>query len=150
VTPLFLDGFESHVNLKTSYIDEKKVVYISKLYVAQAQFPRIYVHTSPCRASVWDSYKLFFSSLYLNASSKYLRPLQGDCVPWIIGVRHCPGGRVGVAQDLPHPKGWREADMFLEESQKEAIIAAYQKLHDRGILHGNVEYRHMLMGDDGK
>ena len=93
---------------------------------------------------------MFFASLYLNASSKYLHPLQGDCVPWIIGVCHCLGGCVGIAQDLPHPMGWREANMFLEESQKESIIEAYQKLHDRGILHGDAEYRHMLIGDDGK
>ena len=93
---------------------------------------------------------MLFSSIYLNATTKYLRPLQGDCIPWVIGVYHCNGGRIGVAQDLPHPKRWREADMFLEEVHKEAIIAAYQKLHDRGILHGDVAYRHMLIGDDGK
>lgn len=40
--------------------------------------------------------------------------------------------------------------MFLEESQKEAIIAAYQKLHDQGVSHGDAEYRHWLIGDDGK
>lgn len=55
-----------------------------------------------------------------------------------------------MAQDLPHPVGWKEADMFLKDDQKEAIIDAYQKLHDRGILHGDVEYRHMLIGDNGK
>ena len=60
------------------------------------------------------------------------------------------GGHIGFSLDLPHPTGWREADMFLNESQKEAIIAAYQKLHDRGILHGDAEYRHMLIGDDEK
>ncbi|KAF8504973.1 hypothetical protein BU17DRAFT_58178, partial [Hysterangium stoloniferum] len=86
----------------------------------------------------------------LNAASKYLRPLQGDCVPFIINVTHCLGGCFGLNQEPPHAEWWREADIFLAEEQKEAIIAAYEKLHARKVLHGDAELRHMLIGADGR
>ncbi|TDL28613.1 hypothetical protein BD410DRAFT_711821, partial [Rickenella mellea] len=71
---------------------------------------------------------------------------QGDVVPYFIGVFDAPGGRVSFAMDVPHRVRWKNADTFIPQYLKEKIIAAFQKLHDRGIGHGDVALRHMLIG----
>ncbi|EJD34494.1 hypothetical protein AURDEDRAFT_76135, partial [Auricularia subglabra TFB-10046 SS5] len=84
----------------------------------------------------------------LYASSCFLRLLQGIVVPRIIGVYAAPGAVVDVAMEPPHRVGWREADKNLSDAVKQRIIDAYNEIHARGVLHGDVELRHMLIGDD--
>ncbi|KIJ53595.1 hypothetical protein M422DRAFT_241832 [Sphaerobolus stellatus SS14] len=123
-------GLEGQSMLKVGKINGKRIVYISKL------------------TSIWHNWSLMMNALYLNASSAHLRLLQGVCVPWYIGVTHASGGRLALSMDLPHPKGWREADAYISDAHKEKILLAYRKIQAKGVSHGDAQFRHMLIGDD--
>ena len=71
-------------------------------------------------------------------------------MPWVINATHCPGSHLELNFALPHPSGWREADSYLSVEEKNNIIMAYKRIHNAGVLHGDVELRHMLIGDDKK
>lgn len=88
----------------------------------------------------------FFDQLYLFAHPKLLRPLQGICVPYIVGVYNGPEGHMSIAMETPHPTGWRTASPDIPQSQKEVIIEAYRKIHTQGIEHRLVSYENMLIG----
>ena len=79
----------------------------------------------------------------------YLKPLQGDVLPWIIGVHVLPGA-ISIAMEPPHHSFWVEAAADMPTVLKQRCIEAFEKIHERGVLHGNVELRHMLIGGDGK
>lgn len=51
-----------------------------------------------------------------------------------------------MAMEPPHPHAWRVADRSLSADEKRAIIDAYAQIHARGVLHGDVALRHMLIG----
>ncbi|KAI0001845.1 hypothetical protein BJV77DRAFT_19811 [Russula vinacea] len=55
-----------------------------------------------------------------------------------------------MAMEPPHPHAWRVADRSLSMDEKRAIVDAYAQIHARGVLHGDVTLRHMLIGRDGK
>jgi hypothetical protein len=48
--------------------------------------------------------------------------------------------------ELPHPHSWRVADRSLSTDEKHAIVDAYAQIHARGVLHGDVALRHILIG----
>jgi hypothetical protein len=51
-----------------------------------------------------------------------------------------------MAMEPPHPHAWRVADRSLSVGEKYAIVDAYAQIHARGVLHGDVALRHMLIG----
>lgn len=87
--------------------------------------------------------------LALYKSEQYLSRLQGDVVPPVIGVHVLPG-EICVSMEPPHPSFWMEASADMPDVLKEKCIEAYEKIHSQGVLHGDVELRHMLIGADGR
>jgi hypothetical protein len=87
--------------------------------------------------------------LALYKSSRYLLPLQGDVVPHVIGVYTRPG-KIDIAMDLPHPVFWVEASPTMAMVLKDRVVEAFQKLHDKGVVHGDVALRHILIGADAR
>ena len=59
-------------------------------------------------------------------------------------------GEISVAMEPPHPSFWIEASPDMPDVLKERCIDAFEKLHARKVLHGDVELRHMLIGGDAK
>ncbi|KAI9445157.1 hypothetical protein H4582DRAFT_2070874 [Lactarius indigo] len=102
----------------------------------------------------WDMSKMgqwdgFYSELALYKSSRYLLPLQGDVVPHVMGIYTGPG-KIDIAMDLPHPVFWMEASASMPMVLKDRVVEAFQKLHERGIVHGDVALRHILIGADAR
>ncbi|KAI6132672.1 hypothetical protein EDD16DRAFT_1699347 [Pisolithus croceorrhizus] len=91
----------------------------------------------------------FHSELALYTSEHYLKPLQGDVVPTIIGVHVVPEA-ISLTMELPHDSFWIESSPTMPDVLKERVIAAFEKIHARGVLHGDPELRHMLIGADGR
>ncbi|KLO13775.1 hypothetical protein SCHPADRAFT_798816, partial [Schizopora paradoxa] len=65
-------------------------------------------------------------------------------VPTIIGV-YLIDRRISVAMELPHSSFWVEATEDMSVVLKRKCISALDKIHERGVLHGDVELRHMLV-----
>ena len=84
--------------------------------------------------------------LYLYGHPLHLRPLQGLCVPNIIGVFNTSEGLANMAMEPPHPHAWRVAERSLSTNEKRVIVEAYSQIHARGVLHRDVALRHMLIG----
>jgi hypothetical protein len=90
----------------------------------------------------------FNSEMTLYSSEQYLKPLQGVIVPRIIGVHILPGA-ISIAMELPHQSFWMEASPTMPDVLKERAMQGLEMLHSRGILHGDIELRHVLIGGDG-
>lgn len=90
----------------------------------------------------------FNSEMTLYNSEQYLKPLQGVIVPRIIGVHILPGA-ISIAMELPHQSFWIEASPTMPDVLKERAMQGLEILHSRGILHGDIELRHVLVGGDG-
>ncbi|KAI9462384.1 hypothetical protein BJY52DRAFT_1222007 [Lactarius psammicola] len=101
-------------------------------------------------SKIWKIWDGFHKELYLYGHPLHLRPLQGLCVPNIIGVFDTSEGLANMAMEPPHPHAWRMADRFLSTNEKRVIVEAYAQIHARGVLHRDVALRHMLIGRDGK
>ena len=52
--------------------------------------------------------------------------------------------------EMPHSSFWIESSPSMPDALKERVIAAFEKIHAQGVLHGDPELRHMLIGADGK
>ncbi|KAJ8702840.1 hypothetical protein PTI98_001517 [Pleurotus ostreatus] len=91
--------------------------------------------------------KGFFTELALYKCQ--LKPLQGSVVPSIIGV-HSSATGIDVAIEPPHPSFWMEASSDMPNVLKQRCIAAIQRIHDQGVLHGDIQLRHMLIGGNAK
>ncbi|KAI0307843.1 hypothetical protein B0F90DRAFT_1677735, partial [Multifurca ochricompacta] len=52
--------------------------------------------------------------------------------------------------ELPHPVFWIEACASMPTLLKDRVLEAFQKLHDRGVVHGDVALRHILIGADAR
>ena len=85
-------------------------------------------------------------TLYSQAS--YLRSLQGTVVPRIIGL-YLVDGAVSVAMELPSSSFWVEASEDMSNHLKRKCIAAFDAIHAQGVLHNDVELRHMLISAEG-
>jgi hypothetical protein len=72
---------------------------------------------------------------------------MGICIPTIIGIYSIAAGRVTVAMEPPHHIGWREADPHISIELKESILEAFRKIHAQGVLHNDVELRHIMIGN---
>jgi hypothetical protein len=66
-----------------------------------------------------------------------------------MGVYARPG-KIDIAMDLPHPIFWIEASASMPTVLKDRVVEAFQKLHERGVLHGDVALRHILIGADAR
>jgi hypothetical protein len=66
-----------------------------------------------------------------------------------MGVYTGPG-KIDIAMDLPHPVFWMEASVSMPVVLKDRVVEAFQKLHERGIVHGDVALRHILIGADAR
>ncbi|KAG9049535.1 hypothetical protein FS837_010015 [Tulasnella sp. UAMH 9824] len=99
------------------------------------------------RWSVWAEWRGFFAEIYLYASSKHLRTLQGDCVPYFIGIHNVLGGYISFAMEPMDQTGWNEAHPRMSYRLKEMVVKAFEKLHAKGVLHNDVELRHILISD---
>ncbi|KAL0580287.1 hypothetical protein V5O48_001704 [Marasmius crinis-equi] len=131
VDQVFLsDGAMCSAFLKTSRVGEKQMKYISKCWHVINEW----------RGS-------FFSELALY--KKHMKELQGDVVPTIIAVLAAPAA-LNVAMEPPHHSFWIEASTDMPLVLKDRCVEAFEKIHARGVLHGDVELRHMLIGGDGK
>ena len=84
----------------------------------------------------------------LYSHPDYLQPLQGAVIPTIIGV-YLIDRRISVAMELPHSSFWVEATEDMSIALKRKCIAALDRIHERGVLHGDVELRHMLVNAEG-
>lgn len=102
-----------------------------------------------CIRIVHDRHQRPPQQLALYTSEQYLKPLQGDVVPTIIGVHVMPEA-ISVTMELPHNSFWIESSPTMPNVLKERVIAAFEKIHARGVLHGDPELRHMLIGADGR
>lgn len=89
-----------------------------------------------------------YFQMALYSSEQYLKPLQGVIVPRIIGVHVLPGA-ISIAMELPHQSFWMEASHTMPDVLKERAMEGLEMLHSRGILHGDIELRHVLIGGDG-
>jgi hypothetical protein len=66
-----------------------------------------------------------------------------------MGVYTRPG-KIDIAMDVPHPIFWMEASASMPTVLKDRIVKSFQKLHERGVLHGDVALRHILIGADAR
>jgi hypothetical protein len=66
-----------------------------------------------------------------------------------MGVYTRPG-KVDIAMDLPHPIFWIEASASMPTVLKDRVVEAFQKLHEHGVVHGDVALRHILIGADAR
>ena len=57
---------------------------------------------------------------------------------------------VSVTMELPHSSFWIESSPSMPHALKERVVAAFEKIHAQGVLHGDPELRHMLIGADGQ
>ncbi|KIO32864.1 hypothetical protein M407DRAFT_66129 [Tulasnella calospora MUT 4182] len=99
------------------------------------------------RWSVWAEWRGFFAEIYLYASSKHLRTLQGDCVPYFIGIHNVLGGYISFAMEPMDQTGWNEAHPRMSYRLKEMVVKSFEKLHAKGVLHNDIELRHILISD---
>ena len=59
-------------------------------------------------------------------------------------------GYINIAMEPPHPIFWVEASPDMSIYLKERVIEAFEKIHSRGIAHGDIALRHILIGADFK
>lgn len=78
-----------------------------------------------------------------------MQHLQGDIIPYIIGVHRNVHG-FNIAMELPHNTLWIIAHKDMSSILKQRCVSAFQKLQAEGILHGQPDLRHILLGADGK
>lgn len=57
---------------------------------------------------------------------------------------------ISVTMELPHNSFWIESSPTMPDVLKERVITAFERIHARGVLHGDPELRHMLIGADGR
>ncbi|KAJ3719685.1 hypothetical protein C8R42DRAFT_542846, partial [Lentinula raphanica] len=72
---------------------------------------------------------------------------QGICVPHVIGVFAAPAV-INVVMEPPHHSFWIEASTDMPLSLKQRCVDAIAQIHSCGVLHGDIELRHMLIGGD--
>lgn len=102
----------------------------------------------------WDAHTAWqrcYLELYLLGSSAHLRSFQGVFVPQLVGVYATSTGHICTAMEPPHNtlKGWTEVDpKSTPVHVKQKIIQAYDEIHASGVLHGDVQLRHIVITDD--
>lgn len=84
---------------------------------------------------------------YLLSHPKLLKPLQGISVPHLLRRRTSRNGN-WVTYDLETYGSLRQRLLYgpLSEDEKQLIVDAYEDIHQRGILHGEVSFDNVLIG----
>ncbi|KAF7310647.1 Serine/threonine protein kinase [Mycena chlorophos] len=122
-------GAMCDVFVRTGLLGHEPLQYISKQWLTSTR---------------WHG---FFSELALYKVQ--LKSLQGRVVPTLINV-YAAVGAIDVAMKLPHASFWIEASADMPNVLKKRCVQAYEQLHTAGVLHGDVELRHMLIGGDAR
>jgi serine/threonine protein kinase len=94
---------------------------------------------------VWSS--LLFVQIALYSSSSHLGgELQSQLriVPTVIGA-HVNADSLSLNMEPPHPGVWIEAYPDMPLGLKQQCMKALQHIHDRGILHGDIQSHHFLI-----
>ncbi|TCD60283.1 hypothetical protein EIP91_010427 [Steccherinum ochraceum] len=81
--------------------------------------------------------------------ARYLLPLQGDVVSSVLDVV-IAAGRMSLALEVPDSSRWYQASKKMPISMKDRVLSAYQKIHARGVLHGSVSLRNILISPDNR
>jgi hypothetical protein len=68
----------------------------------------------------------------------------------LIKVIRRTAGKVEMIMQPPHSCFWIEASDDMPDVLKQRCVAAFERLHSFGVLHGAPELRHMLIGADAK
>ncbi|KAA1468649.1 hypothetical protein DENSPDRAFT_834040 [Dentipellis sp. KUC8613] len=89
------------------------------------------------------------TELGILQSERYLLPLQGKVVPYVIGVYAIPG-QATIAMAPPHSSFWMEAHPTMPNVLKECVIEAYEQIHAHGVVHNNAALHHILIGADAR
>lgn len=84
---------------------------------------------------------------YLLSNPKLLEPLQGSCVPRLLGMWLSEDGST-VTYDLETFDSLRQRLLHspLTEAEKQSIMEAYELIHARNVLHGDVSFDNILFG----
>ncbi|KAG1749933.1 uncharacterized protein EDB91DRAFT_1110458 [Suillus paluster] len=108
-------------------------------------------HNVTCLWKTWNvskAWREFFQELYFYSHPKLLRWLQGIIVPHVIGVHDEPNGQKSVFMEPPHHTFWHTAHADLSIGEKQAIIRAYEALHEHGIMHNNISAHNICIDQD--
>ncbi|GBE78267.1 hypothetical protein SCP_0111500 [Sparassis crispa] len=124
-------GAMCSATLKTGFLGSRRVMYISRCWELKKRL----------------RWRGFYSELALYKSQYYLKSLQGLVIPSIIGV-HVDGRSVSLAMEPPHHSFWIEASPDMPDILKEIVVEGLEKIHAKGVLHGDIELRHILIGGD--
>ncbi|PCH33607.1 hypothetical protein WOLCODRAFT_135213 [Wolfiporia cocos MD-104 SS10] len=127
------EGARCSAMLKSCDIGDRSMLYICKNWSTNQRF-------------FWNS---FLEEFWMYDSRYHLRALQGDVVPYLIKT-HCDRKSCLMVMEPPHDSFWIEASPDMPYVLKERVVEAYAKLHKRGVLHGNPQMRHILIGGDAR
>ncbi|OBZ79138.1 hypothetical protein A0H81_00737 [Grifola frondosa] len=126
-------GAMCRATLNTGKLGKRKITYVCRTWPHRTQ----------------HKWRGFYAELALYKCHTFLRDLQGDVIPYIINVYNDVVG-IHIAMQPPHEVFWIEASPDIPDVLKERVIEAYEKIHARGIVHGDAELRHMLIGADAR
>ncbi|KAH8104615.1 hypothetical protein BXZ70DRAFT_598988 [Cristinia sonorae] len=90
-----------------------------------------------------------FTEIAILLHPRYLQPLQGDVIPLVLDV-HIGFGRINLALKAPDAIRWFRASNKMSDALKARVVRAYQKIHARGVVHGSVKLKNMLISTDGR
>lgn len=96
-----------------------------------------------------SAYDEFLRELALFKSSEHLKPLQTNVAPGMIGV-YMDTRSISFAMEVPHGSFWIEACPDMPLALKQQVMSALAKLHERGILHGNLQLYNIWIGADAR
>ena len=75
--------------------------------------------------------------------------MQGNGIPHVIGAYADILG-YSIAMELPHESLWTVAHKDISPALRQRCVDAFRRLHAFGILHGQPDLRHLLIGADGR
>ncbi|KAK7463775.1 hypothetical protein VKT23_005714 [Stygiomarasmius scandens] len=142
------DGAMCNAYIKNGEIGSKAITYVCKSwktssdwnngFYLEVEFPIHFL------AIISDQ-----NTVQMGLYKTHLRSLQGIVVPYIISLFTAPGF-INVIMEPPHHSFWMEASTDMPLVLKQRCVEAFEKLHACGVLHGDVELRHMLIGGDAR
>ncbi|WWD07912.1 hypothetical protein V865_006019 [Kwoniella europaea PYCC6329] len=111
----------------------------------------VYLPDYPCNNPEFDDYVPDEQVVKeaLKEEDTYLGPLadlQGEVVPRYYGMYHSvpDGEHIAIMLEyIEQPTGGEPR--LAEEERKHRLYSAYERLHFRGVLHRDIDFRHILM-----
>lgn len=134
-------------SIKRGTLQGRSITYISKTWSLTQSWRGFFSEVCLYIAAVLPLSDIAVEMM-LYSHSSYLRSLQGIFVPRIIGL-YLVDGAISVAMELPSSSFWVEASEDMSGHLKRKCIAAFDAIHEQGVLHDDVELRHMLISADG-